>query len=81
MPVRILNPYFEAVTFLAQYRMGSRSYVGRELAMINVPYAKQLIDWLFQNSDSWAIVFAQFEGHINNLSPAAICITTTLYFP
>lgn len=26
-------------------------------------------------------MLAQFEGHINNLSPAAICITTSLYFP
>ena len=37
--------------------------------MINVPYTKQQIDWLFQNSDSWAIAFAQFEGQINNVFP------------
>ena len=50
--------------------MESRRYFGREPAMINVPYTKQQIDWLFQNSDSWAIAFAQFEGQINNLFPA-----------
>ena len=37
--------------------------------MINVPYTKQQIHWLFQNSDSWAIAFAQFKGQNNNLFP------------
>ena len=65
-PVKVLNPYFEIIACIAQKsRMESRRYFGREPAMINVPYTKQQIDWLFQNSDSWAIAFAQFEGHIN----------------
>ena len=34
-----------------------RRYFGRELAVINAPYTMHQIDWLFQNSDSWAIVF------------------------
>ena len=38
--------------------------------MINVPYTKQQIEWLFQNSDSWAIAFAQFQGQVNSLCPA-----------
>lgn len=28
--------------------------------MINVPYSKQQVDWLFHNNDSWAIAFVQF---------------------
>ena len=35
--------------------------------MVNVQYTKQQIDWLFQNSDSCAIAFAQFEGQIKSL--------------
>ena len=67
-PVKVLNPYFEAVACLAQKnRTESRRYFGRDPAVISVAYTKQQIDWLFQNSDSWAIVFAQFEGQINNL--------------
>ena len=42
--------------------MNPRQYFGREPNAINVPYTKQQIDWLFQNNDSWAIVFAQFVG-------------------
>ena len=69
--IKVLNPYFEAVACLAQKsRMESRRYFVREPAMINISYTKQQIDQLFQNSDSWAIVFAQFEGQINNLFPA-----------
>ena len=35
--------------------------------MINVPYTKQLVDSLFQNTDPWAIVFAQIIGEIDKL--------------
>lgn len=70
-PIKVLNPYFEAVACLAQKsRMESRKYFGKEPVIINVPYTKQQIEWLFQNSDSWAIAFAQFQGQINNLFPA-----------
>ena len=70
-PAKVLNPYFEAVACLAQKcRMESRKYFGKEPAVINVPYTKQQVEWLFQNSDSWAIAFAQFQGQINNLYPA-----------
>ena len=58
-PVKVLNPYFEAVACLAQKnKIESGKYFGKEPAVINVPYTKQQIEWLFQNSDSWAIVFA-----------------------
>ena len=50
--------------------MESKRYFGRELAMISVPYTKQQINRLFQNSDSWTIAFAQFEGQTSNLFPA-----------
>lgn len=36
----------------------------------SVKINQQQIDWLFQTSDSWAIVFAEFEGQINKLFPA-----------
>ena len=65
---KLLNSYIESVGFLEQKSMmESRRYFGRDLAVIIVPYSKQQIDWLFQNSNSWAIVFVQFEGQINNL--------------
>lgn len=72
LPVKVLNPYFEAVTCLAQKsRMESRRYFGRQPAMVNVQYTKQQIDWLFQNNNSCAIAFVQFEGQIKkNLFPA-----------
>lgn len=38
--------------------------------VINVPFTKQQVDWLFQNSDSWAIAFSQFSGQIDNHFPA-----------
>ena len=39
--------------------------------MVNVQYTKQQIDWLFQNNNSFAIVFVQFVGQIKkNLFPA-----------
>ena len=49
--------------------MESRKYFGKETAVINVPYTKQQTEWLFQNSDLWAIAFAQFQGQINKLFP------------
>lgn len=49
--------------------MESRKYFGKEPAVINVPYTKQQIEWLFQNNDSQAIAFAQFQDQINNLFP------------
>ena len=71
LPVKVLNPYFGAVACLVQRsRIESRKYFGKEPAIINIPYTKQQIEWLFQNSDSWAIVFAQFQGQVNNLFPA-----------
>ena len=45
-------------------------YFGKESAVINVPYTKQQIEWLFYNSDSQAIAFAQLQGQINNILPA-----------
>ena len=69
--VKVLNPYFEAVSCLAQKsRMESGRYFGKELAMINVPYTKEQTDWLFQNSDFWITAFARFEGQVNNLFPS-----------
>ena len=45
-PIKVLNPYFEAVACLAQKsRMESRRYFDREPDMTNVPYTKQKIDW------------------------------------
>lgn len=67
-PVKVLNPYFEAVACLAQKsRIESRKYFGKETAVIIVFCTKQQIECLFKNSDSWTIVFAQFQGQINNL--------------
>ena len=41
-PVKVLNPYFEAVVCLAQKsRIESRKYFGKKPAIINVPYTKQ----------------------------------------
>ena len=62
--------------------MESKRYFGRELAMINVPYTKQQINRLFQNSDSWTIAFAQFKGRViifSQLIVAAVC-TIFIYF-
>lgn len=50
--------------------MGSRKYSGKEPTVISVPQTKEQIDRLFQNSESWAIAFAQIEGQINNLFPS-----------
>ena len=66
--------YFETVACLAQKsRMESRRHFGRKPSMINVPYTKQQTDWLFQNSDAWAIVLTQFKSQINNNLPAVCC--------
>ena len=84
LPFKVLNPYFEVVACLAQKsRVESRRYFGRETAMIKVAYTKQQSDGLFQNRDSWAIVFAQFEGQLlifSQLIIAAICTIILLYF-
>ncbi|MGE9640969.1 hypothetical protein ACQP3J_28380, partial [Escherichia coli] len=40
---------------------GSRSYFDNEANMIIASYTMQQVDWLFLNSDSWAIAFAQFS--------------------
>lgn len=59
--LKVLNPYCESVAWLVQKNwMEYRQYFGREPIVINDPYTKQLVDWLFQNTDPWAIVFAQY---------------------
>ena len=76
--IKELNLYFEAVACLAQKnRIESRRYFGREPAVIYVAYTKQQIDWLFQNSDSWATVIALFEGQINNFFPDDLLLQFT----
>lgn len=71
LPTKVLNPYFKTVACFAwKSRIQSRRYFGREPAVVNIPYTKQQIDCLFHNSDSWTIVFVQFEGQIKNLLAA-----------
>lgn len=44
-------------------------HFGIEPCTINVPFIKQQVNWLFQNNDSCAIVFAQFARQIDNHFP------------
>ena len=74
VPVKVLNPYFEAVACLEQKRrMESKRYFGREPTMVNVSYTKQQIDWLCQNSDSWVIAFAHLKDRLIIFSQLIHC--------
>lgn len=64
-PMKVLNPYHEAVALLVQLCRGeSIKYFGKETQTITVPFTMQQIDWLFQHSDTWGIAFANFSGKI-----------------
>ena len=52
---------FETIASLVKKsQMESRRYFGSEPNVINTSYTMQQVDRLFQNNDSWAILFAQF---------------------
>jgi hypothetical protein len=47
-------------------RIESRKYFGKEPDEIFIPYSKQQLNWLLQNTDIWTIACANFLGKIDN---------------
>lgn len=82
-PARVLTPYCDAVAHLVQMaRIDSKKYFGKELQLIGVSFTKLQVDWLFQNSDAWAIAFANYTGTIENHYPSnKILQFVNLLFP
>ena len=69
-PKKVLTPYYEAVAVLIQNcRIESRKYFGKEPDEIFIPYSKQQLNWLLQNTDIWPIACANFLGKIDNHYP------------
>ena len=55
-PKKVLMPSYEAVAVLIQNcKIESQKYFGKELDEIFLPYSKQQLDWLLQNTDIWPI--------------------------
>ena len=51
-------------------KIESQKYFGKEPDEIFIPYSKQQLNWLLQNTgDSWPIACANFLGKIDNHYP------------
>ena len=58
---KVLTPYYEPVAVLKQNcKIESRKYFGKEPDEIFIPYSKQQLNWLLQNTDIWPIACAVF---------------------
>ena len=74
-PKKVLTLYYKAVAmFIQNYRIESRNHFGKEPGGIFIPYSKQQLNWLLQNTDIWPIVCATFLGKIDKLLSFCICI-------
>ncbi|KAI5243737.1 Endogenous Retrovirus Group K Member 6 Pol Protein [Manis pentadactyla] len=52
-----------------EIRSEARKYFGFEPSIIGVPFTKQQIDWLLQNTDAFPITLADFTGVVDNHYP------------
>ena len=60
-PKKVLTSYYEAVAVLIQNcKIESRKYFGKEPDEIFIPYSKQQLNWLLQNTDIWPIAWQTF---------------------
>ena len=65
-PKKVLTPYYEAVAVLIQNcRIESGKYFGKESDEIFIPYSKQQLNRLLQNTDIWPIACTNFLGKID----------------
>lgn len=70
-PTKILETYAILVTKLISLgREQSRQYFGKDPDRIILPYSKDQLHWLMQNTDEWPIACLSFSGIIDNHYPA-----------
>lgn len=71
-PARVLTPYTSLVAKLVLLgQEQSSKFFGKDPDKIILPYSKEQLDWLMQNTDEWPIVCSfSFLGEIDSHYPA-----------
>jgi hypothetical protein len=54
-PNKVFTPYEAVAVLIQNYKIESQKYLVKELDKIFIPYSKQQLNWLLQNTDFWLL--------------------------